>query len=95
MTMSVDSLTESIVSLYKLEAAAAFPQMTKSVTVGQIPKEDGSFEYSVTAVKGPAEVDEDKFRPLAKAIAQAVIEHLKSSAEAVDGGFGTGRWRIE
>jgi hypothetical protein len=95
MSMDVHSLTEAIVTTYSLEMKNAFPEVLKSVTVEQIPKEDGSFEYTTTPTMGPVEVDEAKFRPLARAIAKAVIEHIASSAEAVDTSTAPGRWRIE
>ena len=94
MSMDVDSLTETIVSSYTAEMKAAFPEVVKSVTVEQIPKEDGSFEYNTTPQMGPVEVDEAKFRPLAKAIAKSVIEHLQSSAIADDTSINPGQWRI-
>jgi hypothetical protein len=94
MSMSISSLTEAIVATYKLEMRVAFPAIVKSVTVEQIPKEDGSFEYNVIPVMGPVEVDEARFRPMAKAIAKAVIEHIASSAEAIDV-IASERWRIE
>jgi hypothetical protein len=95
MSMDVDSLAASIVANYRAEMAVAFPETVKSVTVEQIPKEDGSFEFSTNPVTGPAEVDEAKFLPMARAIAKSVIEHLESSAEAVEPSPGTDRWRIE
>lgn len=92
--MNIDSLTETIVVNYSAEMKAAFPEVVKSVTVEQIPKEDGSFEYKTTPHMGPVEVDEAKFRPMARAIARAVIEHLQSSAYADDTSVNPGQWRI-
>jgi len=96
MAMDIDSLTEAIVTNYSAEMKASFPEVVKSVTVEQIPKEDGSFEYETTPQMGPVEVDEAKFRPMAKAIAKAVIEHIQSSAYADDNdGTAGGDWRIK
>lgn len=95
MAMDIDSLTESIVQNYSSEMKAAFPEVVKSVTVEQVPKEDGSFEYNTTPQTGPVEVDEAKFRPMARAIAKAVIEHLQSSAYADDTSVNPGQWRIK
>lgn len=96
MAMDIDSLTDTIVANYSAEMRAAFPEVVKSVTVEQVPKEDGSFEYNTTPQMGPVEVDEAKFRPMARAIAKAVIEHLQSSAYADDTDAGAGgQWRIK
>ena len=93
MAMDADSLAKSIVANYTAEMKATFPDVVKSVTVEQIPKEDGSFEFNTTPVMGPVEVDEAKIMPLAKAIAKGVVEHLESSAEANDIAAGL-KWRI-
>lgn len=94
MALDETALADAIVAAYTVEMKAAFPEVVKSVTVEQVPKEDGSFEYETSPELGPVEVDEAKFRPTAVAIARAVIEHLKSSAEAVEPSPGTARWRI-
>ena len=95
MAMDPNSLAFAIVNNYKRELRAAFPSVVKSVTVKQIPKEDGTFEYRTTNVTGPAEIDEERFAPLAKAIAQAIVDHINSSAEADDTDpTNGGKWRI-
>ena len=95
MSMDADSLATLIVSNYKREMREAFPSVVKSVNIEQVPKEDGTLEYQIENVTGPAEVDEARFRPLAKAIAAAIVSHLNSSAEADDTDpTNGGKWRI-
>ena len=94
MALDPLTLTQTIVSKYKAKMSAAFPDIVKGGTVVQIPKEDGSTEYQTVEQRGPMEINEEGFRPLAEAVAEAVIEHLKSSGQVDDTTAGS-KWRIE
>jgi hypothetical protein len=95
MALNVQALTQTIISKYRSKLRQAFPDEAKGGTVDMIPKEDGSMDYKTTTYRGPVELDERTFRPLAEAVAEAVIEHLKSSGEVPDTDPGAGgTWRI-
>ena len=93
MALDALALTQTIISKYKAKMTEAFPDVPKGGTVSQIPKEDGSTEYQVVEQRGPMEIDEEGFRPLAEAVAEAVIEHLKSNGQVNDVSDGS-NWRI-
>lgn len=93
MALNSETLTNLIVSKYKAKMRAAFPDELKGGTVTSIPNEDGSVEYNTEEERGPIEIDEEGFRPLAEAVAEAVIQHLKSSGTvpSITTGSSTGR----
>ena len=93
MALDTLALTQTIISKYKAKMSEAFPDVVKGGTVTQIPKEDGSTEYKVVEQRGPMEIDEEGFRPLAEAIAESVIEHLRSNGQVNDTTAGQ-NWRI-
>jgi len=93
MALDTLALTQTIISKYKAKMTEAFPDVSKGGTVTQIPKEDGSTDYQVDEQRGPMEIDEEGFRPLAEAVAEAVIEHLRSNGQVNDMTAGK-LWRI-
>ena len=93
MALNSDGLTQLIIDKYSAKMRVAFPEVAKGSTVRMIPKEDGTVEYIEETRKGPMEIDEEQFRPLAQAIAESVIEHLRASAEVSDTDAGK-KWRM-
>ena len=93
MALSSKALAQLAMSKYKSKMSAAFPDVSKGGTVTQIPKEDGSVEYQVTVQRGPMEIDEAAILPLLESLAEAFVEHIKSSGEAIDVSAGQ-NWRI-
>lgn len=93
--MALDSaeLRTKLVSLFREYSAALYPDVVKSVVVTQVPKEDGQMRFEVTEIRGPLEINEAAIEPLAKAIADAVVEHLLLNGEVVDTAAGQ-TWRI-
>jgi len=95
MALNEAVLANLIADIYHLEMVAAFPTVVKGVEVIEVPREDGTMSYDVTLVRGPNEPDEASIRPMANAIAQAVIRHIKAHAEVNDTDAGAGgSWRI-
>jgi len=94
MALDAATLATIITVKYKAKMRAAFPDELKGGTVTQIPKEDGSVEYNLEEQRGPIEIDEEGFMPLAEAIAEAVVEHLKASGTIANITTGTSTGRI-
>lgn len=93
MAMDADELSAKIVALFREQARTLYPDVVKSVTVQPVPREDGTMDYELTEHRGPLEVDVDAITPLANAIALAVIDHIRDSAEVTDTVAGQ-NWRI-
>lgn len=82
MTLSASILTDLIVSKYK-EVIESGEDVIKDVIVTPVPQEDGTTEVELNSEMGPPELDEKSFRPLAQAIAEALVTHIQSSAEVI------------
>lgn len=97
MAMDEAVLEEAIIGVLKAVTPQLLPDVQKGVEVVEVPLEDGSSTYTTVTNRGPAEVTEDgenAIRPLARAIATAVVEHITANAEITGTGVGTD-WRIE
>lgn len=95
MAMNATRLENSIITNLKIFAPALFPDVVKNVTVEEHPKQDGTITFVVVEQRGPMEVDEASLRPLARAIAEAVIAEIRAGAEVDDTDVGAGgTWRI-
>lgn len=97
MAMDASVLEDAIISVLKEVTPQLLPDVVKGVEVSEVPLEDGSSNYETTEQRGPAEVTEDgesSTRPLARAIATAVIEHITANAAITGTGVGDD-WRIE
>ena len=97
MTMDAEVLEEAIIDVLKEVTPQLLPDTVKGVEVTEVPLEDGSSNFETTEQRGPAEVTEEgeaATRPLARAIATAVIEHITANAVITGSGVGTD-WRIE
>lgn len=92
MALDATTLTDLIVSKYK-EVIEQGDDVVKDVTVTPIPQANGTTKIELNTEMGPPELDEKTFRPLAQAIATAVVAHLQSSAEADDTAADE-KWRI-
>lgn len=90
--LNKDTLAGAIADLIVSESANS---ETTRAEVSQTPKEDGTLETAVTFSSGPVVVDREKVMPLARAIAQAVVDHIKTHAEVQDlDPTNGGTWRI-
>jgi len=91
--LNATALETQILELYAQELAGAFPDVLKGVEIERVSREDGTEQITVVERRGPIEVDANKLRPLARAIAQAVVQHLVTHGEAVDPA-GVANWRL-
>jgi hypothetical protein len=93
MPLDIDVLTENILSALQSEVSSNIVVKNRSTRTQAL--EDGSTSISVTEEVGPAEVNIDSIRPMIKAIATGVINHIKENAyvDDTDGSAG-GKWRI-
>lgn len=94
MAMRPDELEERILDIMETEHAAANSDAIVGVNVTQTPKEDGTLESEIEYETGTPPFDKEGARPLARAIAQAVVEHITSNAAITGTGVGAD-WRIE
>jgi hypothetical protein len=94
MALDASVITQIALGKYKAKMAAAFPDVVKGGTVEKVPKEDGTFEYNLEEQRGPMEIDEKGVLPLLESLAEAVVEHLKSSGEIPDTTTGPNIGRI-
>ncbi len=82
--MNEDQLAEQAINIYKEEMRSQRAVLNRVIT--QRPREDGSIQYTATDQIGPIEIDAEKMRPLMKALARAIINHLKNNAVVSVGG---------
>lgn len=94
MAMDADVLEQQILDIFVTESELQFARVVKGVNITEVPYEDGTSKYDVELQYGPIEVDVEKSRPLAKAIARAVVDHIARHAQVADIGPGAGTWRI-
>jgi hypothetical protein len=97
MAMNATRLENLIIARLKINAPAMFPDVVKSVTVQEHPRQDGTISFEVVERRGPMEVDEASLRPFARSIAEAVIAEITAGAEVDDQGVPAapaGTWRI-
>jgi hypothetical protein len=89
------SLADSLISIYRIKLAQSKP-VVKNVTAEAIPIPGGGTNYELTKQMGPPEFDEELFRPLAEAIAEAVVSHIQSSSEVADNlAIPPSVWRVK
>lgn len=93
MAMDATRLEQRIIGIFRTTARSLYPDVVKSVTVREIPKNDGTIGHEVVEHRGPLEVDVTSLVPLARAIAQAVVEEITSGAEVEDT-VAVQTWRI-
>jgi hypothetical protein len=94
MALNATRLERRIVSTFRATVRSLYPDVVRSVTVREIPKSDGTMDHEVTENRGPLEIEEKHLIPLARAIAQAVVEEIKSGAEVSDAAAAQ-TWRIK
>jgi hypothetical protein len=85
MALDADVFADLAESYIQEEMESAFPDIIKSVSVSETPRDDGSIETVVTQNHGPPEIDREKIRPVFRAIGRAIVEVLTENAE-VSGG---------
>jgi hypothetical protein len=81
--LSSSSLADAIISAYRIKLSES-KQVVKNVTATATPIPGGGTNYEINKQMGPPEFDEELFRPLAEAIAEAVVSHIQSSSEVED-----------
>jgi hypothetical protein len=94
--MDVEALESAILAVFREVTPQLLPNEVKGVEVTTTPKEDGTSVCTIEEQRGPVEVTSEAtraLRPLARAIAIAVVEHIESHAEITGTGAGTD-WRI-
>jgi hypothetical protein len=94
MALSADKLERRIINIFRTTVRSLYPDVVKSVTILEIPKSDGTVKHEVTENRGPLEIEEKNLIPLARAIAQAVVEEITSGAEVSDT-TAAQTWRIK
>lgn len=93
MALDDTILEDRIIDIMETEHAAANSDAVVGVEVTQTPQEDGTLESEIEYRRGTPPFDREGVRPLARAIAQAVVEHIASNAEITGTGVGAD-WRI-
>lgn len=94
MALDATRLESRIISIFRATIRSLYPDVVKEVTVREIPKNDGTIDHEIVEHRGPLEVEERHMIPLARAIAQAVVEEINSSAEVDDTVAGR-FWRVK
>lgn len=87
--MDATALEDSIINIMRREHNATNTDEVIGATIVQTPKEDGTIESTVELERGTPPFNREAVVVLARAIAQAVVQHITSHAD-VDGGT----WRI-
>lgn len=93
MTMLASELERVIITKVQQSTRSLKPNEVLDVKVTQTPREDGSVEYNTEERRGPIEIKEEDLRPLARGIAEALVEFLSASATITGTGVGSD-WRI-
>lgn len=95
MTVALDAsrLENRILGIFRATVRSLYPDVVKSVSVREIPKSDGSVDHEIVEHRGPLEMEERHLVPLARAIAQAVVEEIKAGAEVQDT-VAAQTWRV-
>jgi hypothetical protein len=96
MSMNAASLEDLIMSKLSTALRTTFDNVVVGYDVSQVPRDDGTLSYEVEERRGVITMTREqleKMRPMARAIAQAVVEHLTSHAQANDTAAGQS-WRI-
>lgn len=93
MTMRASELERVIITKVQQATRSLKSNEVLDVKVTQTPREDGSVEYNIEERRGPVEIKEEDLRPLARGVAEAVVEFLTASATITGTGVGSD-WRI-
>lgn len=91
--MLASELERVIITKVQQSTRSLKPNEVLDVKVTQTPREDGSVEYNTEERRGPIEIKEEDLRPLARGIAEALVEFLSASATITGTGVGSD-WRI-
>ena len=93
MPLDADRLEQRFLSIFRQVATDLYPNVVKNTTVTEVKRDDGTLDHEITEERGPMEVDEENLTPLARALARAVVEEIKASAE-VTTTAASGTWRV-
>lgn len=94
MALNANELERQIITAFRTQGRLLYPNVLKNVQVTEVPKEDGTFDYEVTEERGPLEIDAQQMTLFARAIAQAVVGHIKANAEVEDT-TAAAIWRVK
>ena len=84
MALDKDKLENAILDRLRIVTPQILDDEILNVEVTETEKPDGSVEYDTQEVRGPVTLDPkglEKMRPLARAIAEAVIDQIINNAE--------------
>jgi len=91
---------QALADLIQARLSRLLQQSLTDVVVGfdvsQVPRDDGTISYTVLERRGTRSLTDEemeRMRPMAQAIAEAVVEHITSHAQANDTVAGAA-WRI-
>jgi len=95
MPLDASSLERLIIDIFRREVSQQYSDVVKGMEIETTQREDGTTSYEVVEIRGALEVRAHEMRPLARAIAQAVVQHFSQHAEVDDPVTPTNeRWRI-
>lgn len=93
MALDADRLEQRFLTIFRTVTRELYPNEVKNTTVTEVKREDGSLDHEINEERGPMEVDIEKLTPLARALARAVVQEIKASAE-VTTTAASGTWRV-
>ena len=95
MALDATRLENRFISIFRSTVKQLYPNVVKKVDVREIKKEDGTLDHEITEERGPLEIEDQYLVPLARAMAQAVVEEITAGAEVDDTDpTNGGTWRV-
>lgn len=89
MALDPEVLAELAFSKYQENMRAQYPKVVKNRTVEEIPRADGSTDYTFQDETGPMEVKREDIMPLLSALSEAIVEHINEHALVTDVASGS------
>jgi len=93
MSLNADRLERRFLSIFRQVTTDLYPSVVKNTTVKEVKRDDGTLDHEIIEERGPMEINEENLTPLARALARAVVEEIKASAE-VQTTAASGTWRV-
>lgn len=93
MALDANRLEQRIITIFRATVRSLYPDVVKGVTVKEVPKADGTVGHEIEEQRGPLELEDRHLIPMARAIAQAVVEEITSGAEVPDTAAAQ-TWRV-
>ena len=95
MALDATRLENRFISLFRSISKQLYPNVVKKVDVREVTKDDGTVDHEITEERGPLEIEDQYLVPLARAMAQAVVEEITAGAEVDDtDAVSGGTWRV-